>query len=338
MFKLSLLFIFALLNFFIVRNINFFSKKINILDIPDKNRKLHSKPIFLGGGILFYFNYILAVILNSYFEFSNNDLFLINDYRSFITWIVVPSALFAVGLIDDKFDLGPFTKLVLLTIIYLFGIFADETLLITEINLMSTDYIYYLGSFSIFFTLFSFLIFTNAFNMLDGIDLNVGIYTLFVIAFFLLRVNFNFILILILLSVMFFLFLNFKKKVFLGDSGANLLSGLIAILFIKNFNVNYLFKSDEILMIMLLPGLEIIRLFYLRILNKKNPFKADRNHLHYLILDKFKSRNIQHYTASGLINVIFLSFTCLFFFYKTIFLLFVATAFYFILIRFLYKH
>jgi UDP-GlcNAc:undecaprenyl-phosphate GlcNAc-1-phosphate transferase len=137
---------------------------------------------------------------------------------------------------------------------------------------------------------------------------------------------------------MFFLFLNFKKKVFLGDSGANLLSGLIAILFIKNFNVNYLFKSDEILMIMLLPGLEIIRLFYLRILNKKNPFKADRNHLHYLILDKFKSRNIQHYTASGLINVIFLSFTCLFFFYKTIFLLFVATAFYFILIRFLYKH
>jgi len=338
MFKLSLLFIFALLNFFIVRNINFFSKKINILDIPDKNRKLHSKPIFLGGGILLYFNYILAVILNSYFEFSNNDLFLINDYRSFITWIVVPSALFAVGLIDDKFDLGPFTKLVLLTIIYLFGIFADETLLITEINLMSTDYIYYLGSFSIFFTLFSFLIFTNAFNMLDGIDLNVGIYTLFVIAFFLLRVNFNFILILILLSVMFFLFLNFKKKVFLGDSGANLLSGLIAILFIKNFNINYLFKSDEILMIMLLPGLEIIRLFYLRILNKKNPFKADRNHLHYLILDKFKSGNIQHYTASGLINVIFLSFTCLFFFYKTIFLLFVATAFYFILIRFLYKH
>jgi UDP-N-acetylmuramyl pentapeptide phosphotransferase/UDP-N-acetylglucosamine-1-phosphate transferase len=67
MFKLSLLLIFSLLNFFIVRNINFFSKKINILDIPDKNRKLHSKPIFLGGGVLLYFNYILAVIINSYF-------------------------------------------------------------------------------------------------------------------------------------------------------------------------------------------------------------------------------------------------------------------------------
>jgi len=336
--ELFLLLIFVLLNFFIVKNIDFFSKKINIFDFPDQNRKLHSKPIFLGGGIVLYFNYILALILNNYFEFSYNDLFSINDYRGFITWIVVPSALFALGLIDDKFDLGPFTKLMLLTIIYLLGIFADETLLITEINLMSTDYIYYLGSFSIFFTLFSFLIFSNAFNMLDGIDLNVGIYTLFVISFILFRVNFNFILILILLSVVFFLFLNFKKKVFLGDSGANLLSGIIAILFIKNFNLNYLFKSDEILMIMLLPGLEIIRLFYIRILNKKNPFKADRNHLHYLILDKFKFRDINHYTVSVLINLIFLSFTCLFFFYKTILLLFIATALYFILIRFLNKH
>jgi UDP-GlcNAc:undecaprenyl-phosphate GlcNAc-1-phosphate transferase len=174
--------------------------------------------------------------------------------------------------------------------------------------------------------------------MLDGIDLNVGLYTLVVIFFILLRVNFNLSLMLILFSVIFFLFLNLKREVFLGDSGANLLSVIIAILFIKNFNINYLFKSDEILMIMLLPGLEIIRVFYLRILNKKNPFKADRNHLHYLILDKFKSINIQHYTVSGLINVFFLSFTCFFFYYKTLSLFVVATVFYFILIKFLSKH
>jgi len=338
MFELSLFLIFAVLNLFILRNLNFFSKRINILDIPDKKRKLHSKPIFIGGGIILYFNYILILIINSFFEFSFNNLFLINNYQSFVTWFVVPSAFFLVGLIDDKFDLGPFIKLLLLTIIYLFGVFADRTLLITEINLMSVNYIYYLGSFSLFFTLFAILIFTNAFNMLDGIDLNVGLYTLVVIFFILLRVNFNLSLMLILLSIIFFLFLNLKKKVFLGDSGANLLSVIIAILFIKNFNINYLFKSDEILMIMLLPGLEIIRVFYLRILNKRNPFKADRNHLHYLILDKFKSTNIQHYTVSGLINVFFLSFTCLFFFYKTLLLFVVASVFYFILIKSLYKH
>jgi UDP-GlcNAc:undecaprenyl-phosphate/decaprenyl-phosphate GlcNAc-1-phosphate transferase len=338
MLKISLLLILALINFFIVKKINFLSEIINILDIPDKDRKLHLKPIFLGGGIILYFNYILIISINSYFEFSHNNLFLINNYQSFVTWFVVPSALFLVGLIDDKYDLSPYIKLMLLTIIYLFGIFTDKELLITHINLMSVNYIYYLGSFSILFTLFSFLIFTNAFNMLDGIDLNVGLYALIVIFLILLRVNFNFSLMLILFSVIIFLFLNFKRKVFLGDSGANLLSAIIAILFIKNFNINYLFKSDEILMIMLLPGLEIIRLFYLRILNKKNPFKADRNHLHYLILDKFKSINIQHYTVSVLINFVFLSFTCMFFFYKTLLLFVVASVFYFILISFLYKN
>lgn len=79
---------------------------------------------------------------------------------------------------------------------------------------MSVNYIYYLGSFSILFTLFAILIFTNAFNMLDGIDLNVGLYALIVISFILLRVNFNLNLMLILFSVIFFLFLNLKRKVF----------------------------------------------------------------------------------------------------------------------------
>ena len=94
MFELSLFLIFAVLNLFILRNLNFFSKRINILDIPDKKRKLHSKPIFIGGGIILYFNYILILIINSFFEFCFNNLFLINNYQSFVTWFVVPSAFF----------------------------------------------------------------------------------------------------------------------------------------------------------------------------------------------------------------------------------------------------
>jgi UDP-GlcNAc:undecaprenyl-phosphate GlcNAc-1-phosphate transferase len=330
-------FIFLLINFFIVLNIDYFSKKIEIFDIPDNIRKLHSKPIFLGGGLILYCNYVLVVILNSYFEFSNSKLLQINDYTSFVTWFAVPSALFIVGLIDDKFNLTPFIKLLLLAVIYLFAIFTDRTLLISEINLISYNYIYYLGSLSLLFTLFSFLIFTNAFNMLDGIDLNAGIYTLVVIFFILLKNNLNFNLILISISILFFLYLNFKNKVFLGDSGANLMSCIIAILLIKNFN-NDLFKSDEILMIMLMPGIEIIRLFYLRILKKKNPFKPDRNHLHYLIIDKFKPRNIQHYTVSVLINIFFASFSCLFFFYNTHLLFLMVIVLYLTLIKFFSKN
>ena len=37
------------------------------------------------------------------------------------------------------------------------------------------------------------------------------------------------------------------------------------------------------------PIIDIIRVFFLRILNGTSPFVADRNHIHHRLLDKFKS-------------------------------------------------
>ena len=39
---------------------------------------------------------------------------------------------------------------------------------------------------------------------------------------------------------------------------------------------------------MSIPGLDMFRLFCIRILKGQNPFKADNNHLHHLFLRKFK--------------------------------------------------
>ena len=38
---------------------------------------------------------------------------------------------------------------------------------------------------------------------------------------------------------------------------------------------------------MLIPGLDLIRLFILRILKKRNPLSSDRNHLHHLLIAKY---------------------------------------------------
>ena len=42
---------------------------------------------------------------------------------------------------------------------------------------------------------------------------------------------------------------------------------------------------------MIVPGLDLIRLFIIRIANKKNPLNSDRNHLHHLLIDKFSFKN-----------------------------------------------
>jgi UDP-GlcNAc:undecaprenyl-phosphate GlcNAc-1-phosphate transferase len=38
---------------------------------------------------------------------------------------------------------------------------------------------------------------------------------------------------------------------------------------------------------MLIPGLDMLRLFFERIVSGKNPFQADRNHLHHLLINNF---------------------------------------------------
>jgi hypothetical protein len=43
---------------------------------------------------------------------------------------------------------------------------------------------------------------------------------------------------------------------------------------------------------MMLPGIELIRLAVSRILKKKNPFSADNNHIHHILLRKFKYNTV----------------------------------------------
>ena len=40
-------------------------------------------------------------------------------------------------------------------------------------------------------------------------------------------------------------------------------------------------------MILLLPVLDLLRLFIVRIINKKSPFKPDQNHIHHILMRKF---------------------------------------------------
>ena len=82
-------------------------------------------------------------------------------------------------------------------------------------------------------------------------------------------------------------FLNYKNKTFLGDSGSLLISFIIGYIFIKLYNYQRINFADEIVIYMLVPGIDLIRLFFKRILIKKNPLTPDRFHLHHLLLLKY---------------------------------------------------
>jgi UDP-GlcNAc:undecaprenyl-phosphate GlcNAc-1-phosphate transferase len=88
-----------------------------------------------------------------------------------------------------------------------------------------------------------------------------------------------------------FIYFNLKSKIFLGDSGNYFLSTLFASLIILNNNNYNNFLAEEIFIMLMLPGIDMLRLFFIRIKNKKNPLIGDRKHLHHLLFKKF-NKNI----------------------------------------------
>ena len=126
--------------------------------------------------------------------------------------------------------------------------------------------------------------------MFDGINLQVGFYCVLIFSIFVLKgIFFNFSLI-IIISLIAFLYLNYKNKTYLGESGIQFLAFTISYIVIKSYNLNQnLFLVDEIFILMALPGLELFRLFLFRVAKGKHPFKADTDHLHHLLLRNFSS-------------------------------------------------
>ena len=87
-----------------------------------------------------------------------------------------------------------------------------------------------------------------------------------------------------------FLIFNLNNKCYLGDSGVYLLSSIISFYIIKSYNLNsVILSSEKIFLLLMIPGLDMLRLFCIRILRKKNPFKGDLNHLHHLLMRKFSN-------------------------------------------------
>ena len=69
--------------------------------------------------------------------------------------------------------------------------------------------------------------------------------------------------------------LNYKNKIFLGDSGSYILGGIIGTTFIYQYkNYENFIYGDEVFLILLIPAIDMLRLFVLRLLNKKTLLKV----------------------------------------------------------------
>lgn len=273
--------ILTFLNLIIFFTFSSVAKKINIYDFPDKKRKLHSRPIPAIGGLFVLNALILGFI---YINIYINPLF--PGFKNLISFFIAGLSIFILGVFDDKFSVRPNTKLSILFFIILILVLINDNLIIQELNFSFWDKKIFLQNFSILFTVICILLFLNAFNMIDGINLIAGLYS-FLLFVYLYFISDNEFYLFFLISLPFFLIKNFKNNSFLGNGGSLLIAYTLSICFIRSYQIADIIYCEEIFLVMSIPGLDMLRLFVSRIVSGKNPFLADRNHLHHLLINKF---------------------------------------------------
>ena len=271
------------------------SKHLNLLDLPE-NRKVHNKPTPFVGGLIIFFSIIFSSIL---FE-----------YNYFFNYLIYTSSLIIIiGLIDDKYNLSPYTRLFFqfTTSFIMFG----SGLIISNLGEYEFVGLINLYVFSYLFTAFSIVLIINAFNFIDGIDGLCGgmfvtsLILILVFSFFEIGNSifyYSFINNLILITVIFLIFNIFSNrlKIFLGDSGSMLLGLLLGWLIVYYTSEEKNFHPVLALWVISYPIYDFLTVFSRRLFyERKNPMLSDKYHFHHLLLRIFSS----HKKVSLILNI-----------------------------------
>ena len=216
--------------------------------------------------------------------------------------------IFLLGFFDDKLNFLYNKKFILLSLIFGFCYFFDTNFQVKSLYSEIFKFEVNTGKFSFLFTLLCLLLFSNALNMFDGINLQCIIFSI-VALFYLLLLKTSFEIVSIIICLFFLFYANKRNITFLGNSGSYLLSFIISYQTIYYYNHDVIKNIEEIFIIFMLPGIDMLRLFFQRIINKKNPFKGDRDHIHHLLSDNYNYKiAIIFVTLILMINLILLKF------------------------------
>lgn len=266
------------------------AKAVGLVDIPN-GRKTHEGEIPLVGGLSIYIAVFAAtVITGSLYP----ELSLMQEYGGFF---LAGMLLLLVGVVDDYIELRPIAKIAAQTAAALIMIFGSGVVLRDLGALGNNGELLSTGILAVPFTVFATIGVINAINMADGLDGLAGSLSLATLSGFI-AASLLFgggqdvgILSMIAAAVVGFLVFNFRFPgrrsaiVFLGDSGSMFL-GMVACWYAIKFSQgeSRVFAPSAALWFLLLPIFDAVSMTARRILKKRPPFGADKEHLHHIFL------------------------------------------------------
>lgn len=274
------------------------TREKHLFDVPN-HRKLNKVVVPTLGGVGIFIGIILSTSL-----LLGNARF--PEYRYIVSAMVL---LLFIGLKDDILILAPNKKLIV-------QIFAATILVVLGhlqiSNLSNLFLIKYIGPWlSIPLSIIIILFIINSINLIDGIDglaagISMVVSGLLGIWFFYAgHIEYSIISLALTGSLIAFLYFNLwgrKYKIFMGDTGSLIIGGIIGILVIKFLGANVVapkFIHIEhaptfVLAMLIVPITDTLRVFTIRISQKRSPFSADMNHVHHILIQS----GMKHIQAS----------------------------------------
>ncbi|MDH3380628.1 MAG: undecaprenyl/decaprenyl-phosphate alpha-N-acetylglucosaminyl 1-phosphate transferase [Gammaproteobacteria bacterium] len=266
------------------------ARAVGLVDVPSA-RKNHIGEVPLIGGLSIFAAVFAAMIVSDIFR--PDDLVPENFGAFYLAGMILVIA----GMVDDFMDLSPLKKLTFQTIATLIMIFGAHIVLRDLGMLGNNGELLALGFVAVPFTVFATIGVVNAVNMSDGLDGLAGTLSLVTLAGFFVATKMfgngeDARHIAIIAAALFgFLLFNFRVPgrrsavVFLGDSGSMFLGFALAWFAIKfSQGDSRIFSPSAALWFLIVPLFDAVAMTTRRILNRKPPFGADREHLHHIFL------------------------------------------------------
>jgi len=292
----------ALLAGIIIPQILLIAFRKNLFDEPGE-RKIHQIPVPRLGGLAFtpviFFTLALIFGVNQYLDYSLVSL----DYSRNINVLAMAlcsmTLLYLVGIADDLIGVRYRAKFVIQIICGLFLV-GSGSWVHSRYGFGGIHNVYiWLGGL---LTIVLIVFITNAINLIDGIDgLASGLSAVAclyygVIFFRLQQYTFSLIAFVALGVIVPFFYYNVfgnaerQKKIFMGDTGSLTIGIVLSLLSIKltTIPVHGIIWSYNPLVVafapLMVPCLDVIRVFSHRIRCGKDPFMPDKNHIHHKLL------------------------------------------------------
>lgn len=278
------------------------AKEKKLYDLPDA-RKVHTKPIASLGGVGIFIGFFLAAMLTVAGTSAS-------EFQYYFASALV---IFFLGLKDDILIISPLKKFL--------GQLAAAAIIIHlgDVRITSMHGFLGLGTlpeiWSYLVSYVTIIVIVNAYNLIDGVDGlagSLGVLTTAIFGVYFLMAEmpvYSMMSFAMMGSLAAFLIFNFNPaKIFMGDSGSLLLGLVNAILVIKFITVAdaaaaVVPVSSAVAIgfsILIVPLLDTLRVFSIRISKGRSPFSPDRNHIHHLLLDRGLNHKYVTFSCLGL--------------------------------------